>query len=85
MSVMPQALSKKYSGFAKSIMSALPPEEVPADLSDSHLFVKVCDIGGSFQYLNEHELRDAATTVANGYESCISMVKVGLVLQLVIR
>lgn len=73
---MSQDLSKKYTEFAKSIMSALPPEEVPADLSDSHLFVKVCDIGDPSKYLNENDIRDAATTVETRYESCTGMVKV---------
>ena len=67
-------LSKKYTQFAESIMSALPPGEVPADLSDSHLFAKSCEMGQ--EQFNEDGLREAATTVANGYDSCTSMVAV---------
>ena len=71
---MLQVLFRKYTEFAKAIMSALPPEDVPADLSDSHLFVNVCDKRNAHQ--NETVLRNAATTVENGYESCTSMVEV---------
>lgn len=72
-----QQLFNKYNRFAKSIMGALPPEKVPQDLSDTHLFVKACDIVGTDNnYFDEDILREVATTVENGHESCLSMVKV---------
>lgn len=70
---MLQVLFNKYTEFAKSFISARPAEEVPADLSDSHLFVTDCDMNN---LLGDDPLRDAATTVENGYESCIGMVEV---------
>lgn len=67
----------KYIQFAKSIMKALPSEEIPQDLSDTHLFVKICDIVGYQQRFDEGNLTDvAATVVESDYEPCTSMIKV---------
>lgn len=67
----------KYIQFAKSIVSALPPEEVPVDLTDSLQFIKACDVFVEYhQRLDEDELRDVEETVASGYEPCSSMAKV---------
>jgi len=71
-----QDLFNKYTQYSKSIMSTLPPKEVPVDLTDSHLFVKACDVVGSQEEFDENVLRDIAISVANGYESCTDMVKV---------
>jgi len=60
---------------AKSIMQALPSQAIPADLADTHLFVKVCDVVGYQERLDDGNLRDVATTVESGYESCSSMIK----------
>ncbi len=75
--VMIQGMFTKYIGFAKSIMSALPPEEIPLELSDTHLFNKACGIlVGNEQRLDEEDIRAAAETVESGFQSCSSMVKV---------
>ncbi len=57
-------------------MKALPSEKIPQDLADTHLFVKVCDIVGYQQRLDDGNLTDVATTVESGYEPCSSMIKV---------
>lgn len=41
-------------------MRALPTEEVPADLTESHMLVKACDMYDVFhEQLGEEDLRDA--------------------------
>ena len=68
----------KYIGFARSIMSTLPPDEVPVELNDTLLFVKACSLFVGYQQrLDVDDVRDAAETVESGYKSCRSMVKVG--------
>ena len=75
--VVVQEKFNKHVQFAKSIVSALPPEEAPVDLADTHQFIKACGIFVAFNHhLDKDELRDAEETVANGYEPCSSKVQV---------
>jgi len=79
--VVVQDMFKKYIGFAKSIMRALPPEEIPSELSDTHLFGESCGIIlGDEQRFDVEDIRHAAETVENGFESCTGMIKVRCVL-----
>lgn len=49
-----------YIDFARSIMRTLPAEEVPSDLTESHIYVKACDLyDGFYDQLGEEDLRDA--------------------------
>jgi len=68
----------KYIRFAKTIVEALPPGEVPVDLADTLEFMKACDMFVAHEHdeLGEQYLKDAEETVANGYEPCRSVVKV---------
>ena len=67
----------KYMQFAKSIVSALPPEEVPVDLIDTHQFIKACDLCITYHHrLDDRGVRDVEETVANGHQPCSSMLKV---------
>lgn len=59
-----QEESNKYIGSATSIIEALPPEEVPADLMDAYMFIKASDVcDGFFDELGEEDLRDAMGVV----------------------
>jgi len=74
---VPQDKFNKYIHFAKTIVRALPQEEVPVDLTDTLQFMKACDMFVAYHHkLDEEDLKDAEETVANGYESCSSMAKV---------
>ncbi|CAM9691032.1 unnamed protein product [Ectocarpus sp. 6 AP-2014] len=57
----------KYIDFAKSIINALPPEKVPADLLDTHLFVKACDMLEGYSHRVDEEYIKAASGTL---ESC---------------
>lgn len=75
--VVAQDKFNKYIHFVKTIVGALPPEEVPVDLTDTLQFIKACDMFVAYHHkLDEDDLRDAAKIVTNGYEPCSSMVKV---------
>ncbi|CAM9794065.1 unnamed protein product [Ectocarpus sp. 4 AP-2014] len=57
----------KYIDFAKSIINALPREKVPADLLDTHLFVKACDMLEGYSHrIDEEYIKAASGTL----ESC---------------
>ena len=74
--MMPQEKFNKYIDFAKSIMKVLPPEEVPTDLTDTHMFVKACDMfDGYNHHLGEEDLRDAMGAVSGDCEA-VSLSKV---------
>ena len=75
--LMEQEMFTKHIRFAKTIMSALPPGEVPVDLKDTHLFVKGCDVIYHQRGLDKTVVRDVATTATSDYESCASMIQVG--------
>jgi len=67
----------KYIHFSKTIVRALPPEEVPVDLTDTFQFMKACDMFVAYNHkLDEEDLKDAEERMANEYEPCSSMVKV---------
>ncbi|CAM9974786.1 unnamed protein product [Ectocarpus sp. 13 AM-2016] len=57
----------KYIDFAKSIINALPQEKVPADLLDTHLFVKACDMLEGYSHRVDEEYIKAAS---GSLESC---------------
>lgn len=57
----------KYIDFAKSIINALPQEKVPADLLDTHLFVKACDMLEGYSHRVDEEYIKAASGTL---ESC---------------
>ncbi|CAM9279340.1 unnamed protein product, partial [Ectocarpus sp. 8 AP-2014] len=57
----------KYIDFAKSIINALSPEKVPADLLDTHLFVKACDMLEGYSHRVDEEYIKAASGTL---ESC---------------
>ncbi|CAM9560265.1 unnamed protein product [Scytosiphon promiscuus] len=64
----------KYVDFAKSIVKSLPPEEVPADLLDTHLFMKACDMfcGASLPNIGPEDLAEAMGSMAEGDgSSCV--------------
>lgn len=66
----------KYIDFARSIMRALPPEEIPTDLADAHMFVKACDLfDGFYHQLGEEDLRDAMGALSGDSEA-INLAKV---------
>lgn len=55
----------KYIDFAKSIVRALPPEEIPTDLTDAHMLYKVSYmLDGFYDQLGEEDLRDAMGVVS---------------------
>eukprot|EP00903_Cladosiphon_okamuranus_P014222 g13213.t1 len=55
----------KHIDFAKSIMKALPPGEVPIDLTDTHMFVKACDMfHGLNRHLDQEDLREAMGAIS---------------------
>lgn len=71
-----QAKFSKYIDFARSIMRALPPFEVPTDLTDSHMFVKATDMSdGFYLQLSEDDLGDAVRAVSGDTED-VSLAKV---------
>ena len=73
---MLQDKSSKYVVFAKSIMKALPPEQIPVDLADTHMFIKACEMSAGFHdQLGEEDLRDAMGSVSDSAES-VSLSKV---------
>ena len=66
----------KYIDFARSIMRALPAEEIPADLADAHMFVKACDLfDGFYHQLGEEDLRDAMGALSGDGEA-VNLAKV---------
>jgi len=73
--VVAQDKFNKFIRFAKTIVGALPPEEVPVDLNDTLQFMKANDMTDHHK-LEEEDLKDVENIVANGYEPCSSMVKV---------
>ncbi len=72
--IVAQDKFNKYIHFSKTIVGALPPEEVPQDLTDTLQFIKACDMFTAFHHkLDEEDLKDAEETVANGYEPVVKV------------
>ena len=58
--VVIQKKFNKYIDFARSIMRTLPAEKVPPDLTESHIYVKACDLyDGFYDQLGDQDLKDA--------------------------
>ena len=66
----------KYIDFARSIVRALPAEDIPADLADAHMFVKACDLfDGFYHQLGEEDLQDAVGALSGDSEA-VNLTKV---------
>lgn len=73
---MLQRKFNRYIDFARTIMRALPAEEVPTDLTDAHMWVKATDLfNGLFDELSEEDLKDGIG-IASGDAIAVSLTKV---------